>query len=260
MPEKRFLLSFCAPAVGISLICSATLVFFFTPSMGDFSIVEAEPPELPEGNPGKFSIHPKSISTSQDRADVIAPTAFPSQPDNQDYVASIPKQLPSHEPPNEAVEPMLSVLEAAPVSSKDAPSILGAVSQTQLAGTLSKTVPSDTKSPGKIASLVRGEHPSASFSKGTNRRGSVAAYGAMIRALLMRQPRAVGPAGTATITFAINERGMLRYSRISDSSNNSALDEMALTTVQNAAPFPPPPKALNAEALSYSIQIGFRER
>ena len=65
------------------------------------------------------------------------------------------------------------------------------------------------------------------------------------------------PSGSATVIFAIDQTGSLRYARISHSSDNPVLDDAALATVRNAAPFPPPPRALNADDLAYSIEIGF---
>jgi protein TonB len=103
------------------------------------------------------------------------------------------------------------------------------------------------------------KQPSPSLLKATTPGENVLTYGAKVRAFLARQPRAVGPPGTATVTFAISASGTLLYARIEHSSDNAALDKMALATVQNAAPFPPPPKTLNDEALSYAIQIGFRD-
>jgi protein TonB len=103
------------------------------------------------------------------------------------------------------------------------------------------------------------KQPSPALLKATTPGVNVVTYGAKVRAFLARQPRALGPPGTATVTFAISASGTLRYARIEHSSDNAALDEMALATVQNAAPFPPPPPTLNEEALSYSIQIGFRD-
>jgi protein TonB len=43
------------------------------------------------------------------------------------------------------------------------------------------------------------------------------------------------------VTFAVGPAGALRFVRVSQSSGNAWLDQLALATVRNAAPFPPPP-------------------
>ena len=57
------------------------------------------------------------------------------------------------------------------------------------------------------------------------------------------------------MTFAIGPGGGLRSARISGSSGDFQLDQMALQTVRNAAPFPPPPDPASS---SYTIRIYFR--
>jgi TonB family protein len=266
MPEKRFLLSFCAPAIGFILICSATFMFLLTASTGGSPKLEVEPPELMAANSAQFSIHPKSVSTIRGRAELITPKTLPSsQTTDPDYVASIIGQSQSlEEPASEASAPALSLPGTDPVSSKDASSLRAAASETKIAGPgrREETVASEShdKPPWKAMALVPSEkQPSPLRLKATTSQENVGTYGAKVRAFIARQPRAVGPAGSATVTFAVGASGTLRYARIEHSSDNAALDEMALATVQNAAPFPPPPKALNVEALSYSIQIAFRE-
>jgi TonB family protein len=48
-----------------------------------------------------------------------------------------------------------------------------------------------------------------------------------------------------------------RFVRVSQSSGNARLDALALATVRNAAPFPPPP-ILKDGADAYTIRIDFR--
>ena len=72
-------------------------------------------------------------------------------------------------------------------------------------------------------------------------------------ALARHKPRA-GQRGSTTVAFSIGENGALRGVRVGRSSGNSRIDQLALATVRNAAPFPPPP----AGAASYSIRIDFQ--
>ncbi|HEX9596239.1 MAG TPA: energy transducer TonB, partial [Anaerolineales bacterium] len=59
--------------------------------------------------------------------------------------------------------------------------------------------------------------------------------------------------GSTTVTFEIGANGALGKVRVSQSSGNAWLDQMALT-VRNSAPFPLPPNGPS----SYSIQIDFQ--
>jgi protein TonB len=84
---------------------------------------------------------------------------------------------------------------------------------------------------------------------------SASGYNAKIwSALAGHKPRA-GKAGSAVVTFAIGPAGGIRSASISGSSGDTRLDQMALQTVRNAAPFPPPP---NPASASYTIRIYFR--
>jgi protein TonB len=48
--------------------------------------------------------------------------------------------------------------------------------------------------------------------------------------------------------------GALRAVRLARSSGNARIDQLALATVRNAAPFPAPPSG----AMSYTIRIDFQ--
>ena len=84
---------------------------------------------------------------------------------------------------------------------------------------------------------------------------SAGGYNAKIWSALARHKPKTGKSGSATVTFAIGPGGGLRSARISGSSGDAQLDRMALATVRNAAPFPPPPDPASA---SYTIRIYFR--
>jgi protein TonB len=84
---------------------------------------------------------------------------------------------------------------------------------------------------------------------------SASGYNATIWSALARHKPRAGKAGSAVVTFAIGPAGALRSARISGSSGDARLDQMALQTVRSAAPFPPPP---NPASASYTIRIYFR--
>jgi len=84
---------------------------------------------------------------------------------------------------------------------------------------------------------------------------SASGYNAKIWSALARHKPRAGKAGSAVVTFAIGPAGGIRSASISGSSGDTRLDQMALQTVRNAAPFPPPP---NPASASYTIRIYFR--
>ena len=84
---------------------------------------------------------------------------------------------------------------------------------------------------------------------------SAGGYNAKIWSALARHKPKTGKSGSASVTFAIGPGGGLKSVRVSGSSGDSQLDQMALATVRNAAPFPPPP---NPASASYTIRIYFR--
>jgi len=84
---------------------------------------------------------------------------------------------------------------------------------------------------------------------------SAGGYNSKIWSALARHKPKTGKSGSASVTFAIGPGGGLKSVRVSGSSGDSQLDQMALATVRNAAPFPPPP---NPASASYTIRIYFR--
>jgi protein TonB len=95
--------------------------------------------------------------------------------------------------------------------------------------------------------------PKASAAKTPVQSANASPYGARLWAALARhKPRAV-QRGSTTVTFEIDASGALGYARVDQSSGNARLDKMALQTVHDSAPFPPPPKKA-----SYTIRIDFQ--
>jgi protein TonB len=83
---------------------------------------------------------------------------------------------------------------------------------------------------------------------------SASRYGERVWAALARhKPKAV-QRGSTTVTFKIGASGALGYVRVDQSSGNARLDQLALQTVQDSAPFPLPPNG----ASSYMIRIHFQ--
>jgi periplasmic protein TonB len=99
--------------------------------------------------------------------------------------------------------------------------------------------------------------PSTALTQGQPKWLDVDSYSAKIWSALARKKPNAGQPGSTTVTFAIGPAGALRFVRVSQSSGNERLDQLALATVRNAAPFPPPP-ILKDEPATYTIRIDFR--
>jgi periplasmic protein TonB len=110
------------------------------------------------------------------------------------------------------------------------------------------------------SSLSRSDTPQTTLNgRASASRGNALTYGAQVRAkLLHNKPMNNALHGSVLVSFAIAADGGLRYLRLSESSGNGALDNVALTMVQKAVPFEEPPSDLTAAQLSYAITINFR--
>jgi protein TonB len=109
--------------------------------------------------------------------------------------------------------------------------------------------PADTPAPPKLSPPAQKLPPSGGM--------SAAAHQSKVWSALARHKPRAGQRGSTTVTFAIGTSGGLRGARIAKSSGNAKIDQMALATVRNAAPFPPPPN-LKSGAAAYTIRIDFR--
>jgi periplasmic protein TonB len=110
---------------------------------------------------------------------------------------------------------------------------------------------------GKPMGLAPADKPSISLTQRQPKKSDAEAYSAKIWSALARKKPYAGQPGSTTVTFAIGAGGALRFVRVSQSSGNARLDQLALATVRNAAPFPPPP-VLEDGTAAYMIRIDFR--
>lgn len=72
-----------------------------------------------------------------------------------------------------------------------------------------------------------------------------------------RKPAGIRLAGVAAVRFAVGGDGALVAVELAASSGNTALDRLALRTVRNASPFPPPPATVEEEQLVFTIPFSF---
>jgi protein TonB len=108
--------------------------------------------------------------------------------------------------------------------------------------------------PWKPMTLAPADKPSVSLSKPPTARPKSGAYASQVWSRLARHKPRAGQRGSASVAFTIGEMGALRTVRIARSSGNARIDQLALATVRNAAPFPAPPSG----AVSYTIRIDFQ--
>jgi protein TonB len=106
----------------------------------------------------------------------------------------------------------------------------------------------------KPMALAPADKPSIALSKAPTARPSSGAYASKVWAALARHKPKAGQRGSTTVVFSIGENGGLRGMRVGRSSGNTRLDQLALATVRNAAPYPPPPSGV----ASYTIRIDFQ--
>ncbi len=64
--------------------------------------------------------------------------------------------------------------------------------------------------------------------------------------------------GTVVVAFAITRAGGLRSARVMRGSGDPALDAVAKSLVERAAPFPAPPAGADGDALSFTVPIRFK--
>jgi periplasmic protein TonB len=94
-------------------------------------------------------------------------------------------------------------------------------------------------------------------SKAASQYSSMSAYDKKVWTALAMHRRKPPRRGSTQVTFGIGARGELTYVRVSRSSENSQVDQMAIATVRKSAPFPRPIGSPN-DAESFTIQIGSR--
>ena len=111
---------------------------------------------------------------------------------------------------------------------------------------------SRNKPPAKAMTIGQSEKPS-SVPKMPSNRWNATGYQAKIWSALARKKPKAGERGSTTVVFGIGGTGALTFVRVGRSSGNSRLDQLALGTVRNAAPYPVPVGGPQ----SYSIRIDF---
>jgi protein TonB len=181
---------------------------------------------------------PEPVSVVGQTAPIQVAAAEPNSEQPSSHV-SLPQQAPRPQ-----------VEKAPPKTAKKKPG-------PKLAGKSRQTERPQVEAREKWMGLAPADKPSISLTQGQPKKPDAGSYSAKIWSALARKKPNAGQRGSTTVTFAIGPAGSLRFVRVSQSSGNARLDELALATVRNAAPFPPT-SVLKDEADAYTIRIDFR--
>jgi protein TonB len=185
-------------------------------------------------------------------------------PDLDDTAPAPDRALGAGEPPAEKVAAEHGTTPDSAGATEAAPAPAAAAAASEDASAVSKdaSTPKDASAPKKMArndSLEPASRPAKPRWKpmtvGTPA-ASGGSYDQKVWAALAHHRPHVEQGGSAVVSFAVGPAGGLRGVRISRSSGNSRLDQMAVAAVRGAAPFPAPP--LGSGTRTYSIQIFFR--
>jgi protein TonB len=151
--------------------------------------------------------------------------------------ASVPVPAPVPAPPPPRDKPVKADAPNQAVAQQTVPSAPSAAAST---------------GPWKPMTLAPADKPA--LAKPPTARPSGGAYASQVWSRLARHKPRAGQRGSASVAFTIGDLGVLRAARIARSSGNARIDQLALATVRNAAPFPAPPSG----AVSYTIRIDFQ--
>lgn len=176
--------------------------------------------------------------------------AAPDHVEDLSYVSGAGEPAPAHAAPAEPQE--LQSVERTSVEPQR--KLMQREKVVRLAPEPTQTSP-QKESPAKPSVSRAGQ--SGSTGQVSASRGDILSYAARVRARVAgRKPAGNGVRGTVIISFSVTRSGGLGGARIAASSGSSALDSAALSAVQGAGPFPPPPGG--AGSLSFSVPFHYR--
>ena len=189
---------------------------------------------------------------TKDKSLQAAATVEPQQPNaaSGDVEKPTPTPIMAAESKPEQPSPQVPLPQRAPRVAKEKPASKAAAKREQ-----PEQPTAQATQRWKPMGLAPADKPSLSLTQGQPQRPDAGEYSAKIWSALARKKPNAGERGSTTVTFAIGPAGALRFVRVSQSSGNARLDQLALATVRNAAPFPPPPVLRDTAA--YTIRIDF---
>jgi protein TonB len=193
----------------------------------------AEKAEAPSKAPAQATRESTSGQPQEARIEAAAAAPLPSPP-------PLPKRKPEIQTARAAPQP-----EPAP-SRKEPPK------QAEARPAVAQAVPAQT-SGGFARWLPMALAPADKPVAKQPQRLTGPAYSSKVWSALARHKPRAGQSGSATVVFSIGMGGSLNSVSIGKSSGNARIDQLALTTVRGAAPFPPPPSG----PASFTIRIDF---
>jgi protein TonB len=244
-PLVLFLFAFIPSAI---LVCGAAVLFLLVTGRG-LSKSRVELPAAMLTNSSQVSIHTKTVLSHRYGQPETAP---PEMTGTINLAQTLSGRVQTVNP--EAEPPRLERDQLIPRYTPNADHGTPAVTNVADASHSLEAFPQSPTAP-RLRSVALGPNitPKASAAKTPVQSANASPYGARLWAALARhKPRAV-QRGSTTVTFEIDASGALGYARVDQSSGNARLDKMALQTVHDSAPFPPPPKKA-----SYTIRIDFQ--
>lgn len=113
----------------------------------------------------------------------------------------------------------------------------------------------DSKAPAQHAILDKNDHGRADDNKADQ---ALSLYQrALWDRIAARRPAGIYLSGVAMIGFTLSAEGNLISTELAASSGNAMLDRLALRTIRNAGPFPPPPQGVAKDRLTFTIAFSF---
>jgi periplasmic protein TonB len=204
---------------------------------------QTEPPQLQQPAPASDAGDAQQPTPTSDDVEQTASIAFPAvepKPEQPSPPVPLPQRAPK--------AAMKKASQKLAAKEKPAPKLVAKSDQREKES--SQITPR-----WKPMGLAPADKSSISLMQGQPKKPDAGGYSAKIWSALARKKPNAGQRGSTTVTFAIGPGGSLRLVRVSQSSGNARLDQLALATVRNAAPFPPPPAKQGAAA--YTIRIDF---
>jgi periplasmic protein TonB len=276
--ENRFLQSLCALVGAATLVCGTHLFLIATSDRDSATLDIAPPPATAtisiELSPGSEPVPPAAkrdgaaapvaeqpASQSDDPQD----RASAGEPPQIVAAARVGDQSPlvsasattsvtpivAVEPKPEKPSPQVPLPQRAPRAAKEKPAPQPATKSEQ-----QEQQSAQAAQHRKPMGLAPADGPSIPLTQGQPKQLGAGDYSSKIWSALARKKPNAGERGSTTVTFAIGPAGALRFVRVSQSSGNVRLDQLALATVRNAAPFPPPP-VLRDGTTAYTTRIDF---
>lgn len=209
--------------------------------------------EMLAGLPPRVIASDRSDSATSKVAELLAatppvPAPTPKDANQEAAVVTPPPPMPRRKPDE---EPQVETVAALPAPHEKPGKPAAPVAAPQATVARREAIEPRAKSQWQPMALAPADKPA--ITPVPTARPTSGAYASKVWSALARHKPRAGQSGSALVMFAIGENGGVRGLRIGRSSGNARIDQLALATVRDAAPFPPPPSG----TASYSIRIDF---